>query len=239
MTDDVKYRDYLELDALLSLQKPRAAESVEMRSTVLSEQFFIIAHQASELWLRQILSDLEAVVDVMTTSDDTSEAEWIVDLLQRAGELVRLLNTQLTALDRLPLGDFATFRTLLGTASGAQSEQFHRLAHLIGDATTEGPLYQAFAAWVARSGHSVADLARQGIDAGIHYRVIEALLDVGNGYWRWQVSHISLITRVLGPHAGTGGTSGADYLVNRCTLPFAELRELRSHAHVGLSVTGS
>ncbi|MEU0399881.1 tryptophan 2,3-dioxygenase family protein [Streptomyces sp. NPDC006197] len=236
MTDDVKYRDYLELDTLLSLQKPRAAESVAMKSTVLSEQFFIITHQASELWLRQIISDLEAVVDELTTSDDTSTAEWIVDLLQRAAELMRVLHAQLTALDRLPLRDFATFRTLLGTASGAQSEQFHRLAHLIGNAEQEGPLYESFAAWVARSGHTVSDVARQGIEAGVYYRIIEALLDVGNGYWRWQVGHISLITRVLGHHAGTGGTAGADHLVSRCTLPFAELRELRSQAHVGLSV---
>ncbi|MFC9947386.1 tryptophan 2,3-dioxygenase family protein [Streptomyces pratensis] len=239
MTDGLKYHNYLELDTLLSLQKPRAAESAAVKSTVLSEQFFIIAHQASELWLRQVIDDLEAVIDVFTTTDDTSQAEWIVDLLQRAGELTRVLHNQLTALDRLPLRDFAMFRNLLGTASGAQSQQFHRLGHLIGNAEQDGPLYESFAAWVTRSGHTVPDIARRGIDADIYYRIIEALLDIGNGYWRWQVSHISLITKVMGNHAGTGGTTGVNYLVSRCTLPFAELRELRSEAHVGLSVATS
>ncbi|MGW1893531.1 tryptophan 2,3-dioxygenase family protein [Streptomyces sp. NPDC002004] len=239
MTDELNYQNYLELDTLLSLQKPRAAGSAAMKSTVLSEQFFIIAHQASELWLRQIIADLEAVIDVFTTTDDTSNAEWIVDLLHRAAELVGLLQSQLTALDRLPLRDFALFRQLLGTASGAQSEQFHRLAHLVGNAEHDGPLYESFAAWVARSGHTVSDLARRGIDADVHYRIIEALLDVGNGYWRWQVGHISLITKAMGNHAGTGGTLGADHLVSRCTLPFPELRELRSQVHIGLSVATS
>lgn len=239
MAHELKYQNYLELDTLLSLQKPRAAGSDALKSTVLSEQFFIIAHQSSELWLRQIIADLEAVVDVFTTTDDTSNAEWVVDLLQRAAALVGVLHTQLTALDKLSLRDFALFRELLGTASGAQSGQFHRLAHLIGNAEHEGPLYESFSAWVARSGHSVSDLARRGVDAHVYYRIIEALLDVGNGYWRWQVSHVSLVTKVMGSHAGTGGSTGADYLLSRCTLPFAELRELRGQAHVGLSVATS
>ncbi|MFI5798195.1 tryptophan 2,3-dioxygenase family protein [Streptomyces sp. NPDC051677] len=239
MTDELTYQSYLELDTLLSLQNPRAAGSTAVKSTVLSEQFFIIAHQSSELWLRQIIDDVEAAVDAFTTTDDTSNAEWIVDLLQRAAELVNVLNAQLTALDRLPLCDFAMFRKALGTASGAQSEQFQRLAHLVGNAEHDGPLYESFAAWVARSGNTVSDVARRGIEAGIHYRIIEALLHLGNGYWRWQVGHIGLITKVLGNQSGTGGTSGADYLIGRCSLPFAELRALRSQAHLGLSVATS
>jgi len=239
VTDELNYRDYLELASLLSLQKPRTAESTAQASSVLSEQFFIIAHQASELWLKQIIADLEAVIDAFTTSDDTSNAEWIADLLQRAGELMRVLHTQLTALDRLPLRDFARFRQFLGTASGAQSEQFHRLARLVGHGKHDGPLYESFAAWVTRSGSTVPELARQGVEAGVHYRIIEALLDFGNGYWRWQVSHVSVITKVMGNQAGTAGTSGAEYLLSRCTLPFAELRELRGQVHVGLTVATS
>ncbi|MFF9915165.1 tryptophan 2,3-dioxygenase family protein [Streptomyces sp. NPDC013457] len=239
MTDDVTYQDYLELDTLLSLQKPRTAGSAALKSTVLSEQFFIVAHQASELWLRQTIADLEAVIDVFTTTDDTSDAEWIVDLLHRSAGLVHVLHTQLVALDRLPLTDFALFREVLGTASGAQSEQFHRLAKLIGHSKQDGPLYESFAAWVARSGHSVADLARSGVEAGVYYRIIEALLELGNGYFRWQVGHVGLVTKIMGSHAGTGGTSGAEYLLSRCRLPFAELRELRSQAHVGLTVATS
>jgi tryptophan 2,3-dioxygenase len=239
VTDDVTYQNYLELDTLLSLQKPRTADSADMKSIVLSEQFFIIAHQASELWLRQVIADLEAVIDAFTTTDDTSNAEWIVDLLQRAAKLIEVLHTQLTALDRLPLGDFAMFRQSLGTASGAQSEQFQRLARLVGNAEQDGPLYESFTAWVTRSGHTVSGLARRGIDADVYYRIIEALLDLGNGYWRWQVGHVSMLTKIMGSHSGTGGTSGADYLLSRCSLPFGELRELRSQAHVGLSVATS
>ncbi|MGW1677379.1 tryptophan 2,3-dioxygenase family protein [Saccharopolyspora sp. NPDC002376] len=235
MDDELTYQNYLELDTLLSLQKPRTAGTAATKSTVLSEQFFIIAHQASELWLQQMIADLEAVIDAFTTTDDTSEAEWVVDLLHRATEIIRVLHGQVAALDRLPLRDFAGFRALLGTASGAQSEQFHRLAHLVGNTEHSGALYESFTAWVVRSGHAVSDLARRGVDAGIHYRIIDALLDLGNGCWRWQTSHLCLVSKVLGSHAGTGGTAGADYLAERCTLPFAELRQLRGQAHTGRS----
>lgn len=176
---------------------------------------------------------------MFTTTDDTSDAEWIVDLLHRSAGLVHVLHTQLIALDRLPLTDFTLFREVLGTASGAQSEQFHRLARLIGHSKQDGPLYESFAAWVARSGRTVADVARSGIEAGVYYRIIEALLELGNGYFRWQVGHVGLVTKIMGSHAGTGGTSGAEYLLGRCHLPFAELRELRGQAHVGLTVASS
>jgi tryptophan 2,3-dioxygenase len=236
VTEEPNYRDYLELDTLLSLQKPRSAASAATKSTVLSEQFFIIAHQTSELWLTQVIADLEAVIDTFTTTDDMSRAEWVIDLLQRAAELVRLLHSQLTALDRLSLSDFAAFRPLLGTASGAQSQQFRRLAQLIGDAKHDGPLYESFTAWVARSGQSVTELALRGTEANAYYRIIDVMLDIGNAYWRWQVCHIGLVSRIMGSQPGTGGTSGAGYLLDRCTLPFSELRELRGKAHVGLSV---
>ncbi|MFI1190978.1 tryptophan 2,3-dioxygenase family protein [Streptomyces californicus] len=236
MTDDVTYQDYLELDTLLSLQKPRSVGSSALRATVLSEQFFIVAHQASELWLRQAIADLEAVIDVFTTTDDASEAEWVVDLLHRSSDLLRVLEAQLVALDRLPVSDFAAFRKLLGTASGAQSEQFRRLAELIGLGKEDGPLYESFTAWVTRSGHTVAGLARSGPEAGVHYRIIEALLHLGNGCFRWQLGHVGVVTKIMGNQQGTGGTSGAEHLLGRCRLPFAELRELRAGAHTDLSV---
>ncbi|MGJ5694940.1 tryptophan 2,3-dioxygenase family protein, partial [Streptomyces pratensis] len=74
MAHELKYQNYLELDTLLSLQKPRAAGSDALKSTVLSEQFFIIAHQASELWLSQIFAYRDAVFYVFTTTNHTSTA---------------------------------------------------------------------------------------------------------------------------------------------------------------------
>jgi tryptophan 2,3-dioxygenase len=236
VADDMTYQDYLELDTLLSLQSPRTAGTGASESTVLSERFFIVAHQASELWLQQLILDLEAVLDAFTTSDDSSSADWIVDVLHRAAATMSLLQNHILVLDRLPVRDFATFRAFLGTSSGAQSAQFHRLSHLLGHGDKEGPLYESFAAWVARSGLDLTELAPCGTESGVHYRIIDALLDLGNNYWRWQTSHICLITKVLGDHAGTAGTEGANHLLRHCTLPFPELRRLRGRAHLGHSV---
>ncbi|QOV36612.1 hypothetical protein IM697_42680 [Streptomyces ferrugineus] len=79
---------------------------------------------------------------------------------------------------------------------------------------------------------TVADVCRLGIAGGGLYRVAEALLDVGNGYWRWKVAHLGLMSKMVGGQQGTAGTSGEEFLMRRITLPFPELRRLRGALHV-------
>ncbi|WP_026424641.1 tryptophan 2,3-dioxygenase family protein, partial [Actinokineospora inagensis] len=55
MTD---YQDYLALDTLLDLQRPRVPATEGPRVHA-AEHFFIIVHQASELWVAQLLLDLD------------------------------------------------------------------------------------------------------------------------------------------------------------------------------------
>ncbi|KIZ16623.1 tryptophan 2,3-dioxygenase family protein [Streptomyces natalensis] len=227
------YADYLNLDTLLSLQAPRTPDTAE-RSVILAEHFFVVAHQSSELWLKQIAADLDAAVDALRPEYGPSDPESGSELLERAAELLRILLEQLAALDKLPVRHFAEFRPYLGSASGAESEQFHYLAELLGDDQHPGRLYEAFAAATEHSGTTVAEVCRRGPQAGVHHRIAENLLDIGNRYWRWKVGHLTLMSKMLGEQPGTGGTTGAAYLISRIIVPFAELRRLRGRLHEDL-----
>jgi tryptophan 2,3-dioxygenase len=224
------YADYLQTSTLLSLQETRTPTTAD-RAVVLAEHFFIIAHQSCELWLKQVISDLNASVDVLSPPCDIANIELCAEFLQRADELLRVLHGQVIALEQLPLRHFAAFRPYLGTASGAQSQQFILLSRLLGSDRQTGRLYEAFRAAVAYHNLSVEEVCRRGVAVGALHRVAEALLDVGNGYWRWKIAHLGLMTRMVGTQEGTGGTSGAEYLARRITLPFPELRQLRGQVH--------
>src|ERR1700758_3527782 len=50
----LSYGEYLQLDKLLAAQKPLSSEHNEM--------LFIIVHQVSELWMRLMLHELNAVI---------------------------------------------------------------------------------------------------------------------------------------------------------------------------------
>lgn len=230
MAAKLSYATYLKVEDLLSLQEPRSAGAQEDRAILLSEHFFIVSHQTCELWLKQILADLAAVEAAFETMSPGG-MERAVDLLYRVNDLLRLLYEQLVTLERLPLEDFARFRQHLGTASGAQSAQFHLLEGVIGDARVDGSLYEALVVGLERTGGDLEKAARAGVEAGSVHRIIEGMLAVGNNYFRWKIGHVSLVSKMLGEQRGTADTSGTAYLMDRATLPFARLRELRGTAH--------
>ncbi|MFI7017185.1 tryptophan 2,3-dioxygenase family protein [Streptomyces sp. NPDC050164] len=229
---ELSYSSYLQTETLLSLQKTQIPDTAD-RTVVLAEHFFIVAHQSCELWLKQAIADLSLARDLLSAPGRPADgAETSVELLQRAAELLRVLHEQVLVLERLQLRHFVQFRPYLGTASGAQSQQFRVLGRLLGDGKREGELYEAFVENAAHQRCTVADVCRLGIAGGGLHRVAEALLDVGNGYWRWKVAHLGLMSKMVGGQQGTGGTSGEEFLMRRITLPFPELRRLRGTLHV-------
>ncbi len=48
------------------------------------------------------------------------------------------------------------------------------------------------------------------------------------------MTHLALVSKMVGNRNGTGGSSGVDYLARRITLPFAQLRQLRAQVHDAL-----
>ncbi len=228
MEQPVDYSSYLQVPRLLSLQGPRQAESSD-RPTLLAEHFFIICHQVCELWLKQMLADLDLAADLLGPRfDDDQGLERSTELIERAGTLMRLMHAQLVALECLDVEDFARFRPLLGEASGAQSAQFGQLDITLGAHGQDSRIQRQLGEWCHR--HRV-DLARACSQSERMFpvtRLVDSLLDLGNGLWRWKITHVAVVSRMLGGRPGTGGSSGDRYLSERATLPFGELRQLRN-----------
>jgi len=126
----LNYASYLKVPELLSLQK---LQSDPPRH---DELLFIVIHQTYELWFKELLHDLEAVVRCLNAvardpraRDEVYEA---ARLLRRCTEVLRVLVSQFTILETMLPTHFLAFRDKLEPASGFQSQQFRQIEFLCG-----------------------------------------------------------------------------------------------------------
>jgi aminocarboxymuconate-semialdehyde decarboxylase len=124
------YSSYLKIPELLSLQH---AQSSPRRH---DELLFIIVHQTYELWFKELLHDLEAVVRCLQKVADKpsghAEVYEAARLLRRCTEIMRVLVSQFTILETMLPNHFLAFRDKLEPASGFQSQQFREIEFLCG-----------------------------------------------------------------------------------------------------------
>jgi tryptophan 2,3-dioxygenase len=119
------YWSYLDLDRLLSAQAPRTGAHDEM--------LFIVVHQAFELWFKQILTELGAVLSVMgQESVEEKDMGRVLSHLDRITVIQRLLIDQIDVLETMTPLDFLDFRDVLIPASGFQSVQFRLIENRLG-----------------------------------------------------------------------------------------------------------
>jgi aminocarboxymuconate-semialdehyde decarboxylase len=124
------YSSYLKVPELLKLQDSQSSPPHH------DELLFIIVHQTYELWFKELLHDLDAVVANLQAAgahpgsrDEVYEA---ARLLRRCTEITRVLVEQFTILETMLPTHFLAFRGKLEPASGFQSEQFRELEFLCG-----------------------------------------------------------------------------------------------------------
>lgn len=146
-------------------------------------------------------------------------------------DIFGVLHEQLLTLEQLPSQCFAQFRPYLGTASGAQSPQFRQLDRKLGLGPTPSPVITAFLTAITSAGLDLVEVYKKDLSAGVLHHLAHTLRDIGQGYWRWKIAHLSLVSKLLGDLAGTAGTSGAGYLIRRMRMPFPELRTAQHQAH--------
>ncbi len=124
------YDEYLRVAELIKLQHLQSSPPHH------DELLFIIIHQTYELWFKQLLHELDAVVGRLNKAasnpashDDVYEA---ARLLRRCTEIARVLVEQFTILETMLPTHFMAFRGKLRPASGFQSEQFREIEFLCG-----------------------------------------------------------------------------------------------------------
>ena len=126
----VYYADYLGLERLLSAQNPLSR--IDGRPAH-DEMLFIVTHQAYELWFKQILHELDSVLeDFSGRSVAESRIGAAVARLARVVEIQKLLVEQLHVLETMTPLDFLSFRDALTPASGFQSFQFRLIEQKLG-----------------------------------------------------------------------------------------------------------
>jgi tryptophan 2,3-dioxygenase len=189
------YSDYLRLGELLGAVQPLTA--ADDRSSWADERYFMVSHQISELWVSQILVDLELALEFARVGD----FDRAVDRVTRANAVLGLTITTLTALQHLAVDDFHRFRPRLQGTSAAESTQFAML------------LAGVRCAPVAALREIVA--GRRDGASGQRLQ-LRAQLDVFiAGLKRWRLAHLDLVRRFIGDSQGTGGTAGVGYLLDR------------------------
>ena len=220
---EIDYGSYLALDELLALQR------LQSKPAHPDELLFIVVHQASELWFKAILFELDQLTVALERSD-AGRALWHMG---RLNALMRIVSAQLDSLETLPPQHFAQFRGYLGASSGSQSVQFRAIeaasglrdAHFMRALEEHGPVPELVARYLARP--TLQDLFCRllvgekttleqlyvGPGPGLLFFLAEALLEYEQQFAQWRFKHVQLVERIIGPTTGgTGGTLGARYL---------------------------
>jgi len=124
------YSSYLRVPDLLRLQHVQSSPPHH------DEMLFIIIHQTYELWFKELLHELDAVIaNLRVTAESPASRDEVYEaarLLRRCTEIMRVLVEQLTILETMLPTHFLAFRGKLRPASGFQSEQFREIEFLCG-----------------------------------------------------------------------------------------------------------
>jgi tryptophan 2,3-dioxygenase len=118
---DMSYGDYLGLDQILNAQHPLSPKHDEM--------LFIIQHQTSELWLKLMLHEMQAV-RVNMRSGDLSPA---FKMLARVARIMDQLVHAWDVLATMTPPEYTAIRPYLGASSGFQSHQYRELEFILGN----------------------------------------------------------------------------------------------------------
>ena len=122
MPPTLTYASYLDLEKLLSLQKPRSSPPEH------DETLFIIIHQTYELWFKQLLHEFEKIKQDFSAGDLFGA----IHTFKRVRTIMKVLVAQVDILETMTPSSFSSFRDRLETASGFQSVQFREIEFALG-----------------------------------------------------------------------------------------------------------
>ena len=160
---DPTYASYLRLDLVLNAQAPRSDSHDEL--------LFIVIHQASELWIKLCLHELDAARTAIA-EDRLAPA---LKMMSRVSRIQEQLIQSWGVLATITPADYSTMRTALGSSSGFQSHQYRLMEFMLGhkdarmiDVHKGAPEYQVLLRAELRRPSlydtSLALLARRGLD---------------------------------------------------------------------------
>ncbi|GAB3416348.1 tryptophan 2,3-dioxygenase [Massilia agilis] len=117
----MSYGDYLGLDQILSAQHPLSPNHNEM--------LFIIQHQTSELWMKLMLHEMQAV----RTQIRAGDLQPAFKMLARVARIMDQLVHAWDVLATMTPPEYTAIRPYLGASSGFQSYQYRELEFILGN----------------------------------------------------------------------------------------------------------
>ncbi len=117
----MSYGDYLQIDTILSTQKPLSPAHDEM--------LFIIQHQTSELWMKLMLHELGAAIACIR-NDELGAA---FKMLARVSKIMEQLVHAWDVLATMTPPEYSAMRPYLGQSSGFQSFQYRCIEFSLGN----------------------------------------------------------------------------------------------------------
>jgi tryptophan 2,3-dioxygenase len=119
--ESMSYGDYLGLNQILTAQHPLSPNHNEM--------LFIIQHQTSELWIKLMLHELQAVREQIRNS----ELPPAFKMLARVARIMDQLVHAWDVLATMTPPEYTAIRPYLGASSGFQSFQYRELEFILGN----------------------------------------------------------------------------------------------------------
>ncbi len=116
------YGSYLQLDRLLSAQRPLSAGPEH------DEHLFIVIHQVYELWFKQLLHESQRLGRAL----EQGETHHALATLKRVLTILKTLVAQVDILETMTPMSFNSFRDRLDRASGFESAQFRQFEFALG-----------------------------------------------------------------------------------------------------------
>jgi tryptophan 2,3-dioxygenase len=251
------YGEYLAIEELLKLQRPASEEHDEMLFIVIHQTyelwFLELLHEVEELRrrlearevghalhtltrVRHILKTIVGQVDILETMTPLSFSNFRTRLETASGfQSVQFREIEAVFGRRGP----EMLRYQPAGSAGAQA---------IERRMRERTVWDGFLRLLAASGHAVPAAALErawdappGEHPGLQsvlldvYRkdptlteVCEKLIDLDEGFMEWRYRHLKMVERTIGFKPGTGGSSGATYLLATIKPFFPDLWAVRS-----------
>ena len=120
-SQSMSYGDYLQLDAILTAQKPLSPAHDEM--------LFIVQHQTSELWMKLMLHELRAAIGHIAQD----ELQMAFKMLARVSKIMEQLVHAWDVLATMTPPEYTAMRPYLGQSSGFQSYQYRSIEFSLGN----------------------------------------------------------------------------------------------------------
>ena len=252
------YTSYLAVDDLLKLQKPlsEGPEHDEMLFIIIHQTYELwfkqLIHEFSEAqraleagetyYALAILGRIRTIMKVCVAQ---------VDILETMTPLqFNAFRGYLSSSSGFQSAQFRKVEAILGRRDSRMAGHLPPdVQEEIAQITSKNSLWDSFLEYLSKHEHKIPQevLSR---DKGMAYTsnpavqdvlllvhqsdpecamVSERLVDIDEGIQEWRYRHVKMVERTIGHKAGTGGSSGVDYLASTLFNPvFKDLWEIRS-----------